>query len=162
MKNENLLKGKHEKQDPTTETECFKICFPSWSVSLHLNWSLVHPNNWQIQTFLREGSLNMSRVGVSRGSTSSPDGSPLGLLLSLLWLHLFEHSHNVLLLLRHHRNSSWFAVLADIPLSGKQKKSRDGRERSARRREEETEYETVDLTSASTSPATLMYLENNA
>lgn len=39
----------------------------------------------------------------------------------LFLLHLFDHRHNVLLLLGHHRNGSWFAVLANIPLSGKTK-----------------------------------------
>lgn len=33
---------------------------------------------------------------------------------------LFDHSHNMLLLLRHHGHRSWLAVLADIPLPGKQ------------------------------------------
>lgn len=34
---------------------------------------------------------------------------------------LFDHGHNVLLLLRHHGDGSWFAVFADVPLSAKQK-----------------------------------------
>lgn len=35
---------------------------------------------------------------------------------------LFHHSHDVLLLFRHHRNASWLAVFAHVSLSGKRKK----------------------------------------
>lgn len=175
----NRLKEKHVIVTQVSVRKIYFLCIYSLCPRTSNDAELVTCTSQQLTkwTFLSKGSLNMSRVGVIFGfhliswwqhlcllfssparsyfttvttcfSFSDTTGTDPGLLCLRTFLSLENKNRGWAM----NDSICWWEYSGWI--------ERRGRERSANRKEEETEYETVDLTP--TSQATLMYPENNS